>query len=144
MHCRSLVLLFSVFLFGLPAYSESPYDEPDKTQDVSLGLELVGFSCVRGFTGWLEPPKDAAGELACDEENLRHFKIVLGRCSEKDPLSVVAHYDSDKDGCATCKDYVLWKKTLLDLAQAGKRTGDGQKLFLQECDQSEEAGREQR
>lgn len=99
------------------------------------GLEAKAISqkgCVHGFGGWIEPPQDEKQEIACDEENLKQFKVFLGRCH----ISKSDEYDLDKDGCVTCRDYSMWKQNIKKLYELHKRStdGNGQTLIFEPCD----------
>ena len=97
-----------------------------------LKLKFVGFGCVQGFGGWIEPPKNEKQEFVCDEENLKQFETFLGRCNIAELNK--QEYDLDKDGCVTCQDYFMWKKRIKHLYKLHKRSTDGKKLIFKPCD----------
>jgi len=100
----------------------------------ALTLELVGFGCVTGFGGWVTPPPEAKVETACDQENLKKFQTVLTECHNNDTQSLAFMFDLDKDGCATCEDYSLWKKLIRGFYEKKVRSTSGAELLFEACD----------
>ncbi len=90
------------------------------------------MGCVHGFGGWITPQKPPIQERACDEQNLKEFQMFLGRCKNVG----LDQYDMDKDTCATCLDYFMWKKMLKKLYERHERStdGGGRSLDLKACD----------
>jgi hypothetical protein len=109
-------------------------------QESSPGFELqiVGFGCVTGFGGWVEPAKDPKTEMACDQENLKFFATILDECLPQDSknhtMSRIFMFDLDKDGCATCKDYLKWKEFMKELFKKEKRSTNGEELSFPRCE----------
>ncbi len=83
--------------------------------------------CPLGFSGKVAPNLDADEEKKCDQDNLDQFQIVFG-CSQR-----TMSFDLDHDGCATCKDFFLWKERIKDLYLRKSRKTNGDDLAYPYC-----------
>ncbi len=103
-------------------------------------IQTLGFGCVTGFGGWVEPAKDPKTEMACDQENLKFFGTILDECLPQDSknhtMSRIFMFDLDKDGCATCKDYLKWKEFMKELFKKEKRSTNGEELSFSRCEKN--------